>query len=171
MIKKFGALTLAGALATALLVQPWEGRSHEAYRDVGGVLTVCDGITGPDVIIGKTYTDAECDALLVKHVQAHERQVSLALKRPVPELTKAAFISFHYNVGDTQFKRSTLLKLANAGDLRGACEQLSKWVFVKGQFVKGLQNRRLSERTLCLKGLNPSYEPTWAELLAGRVTI
>lgn len=171
MIKKFGKLGLAGALAASLLIQPWEGRRHVPYEDVGGIITVCDGITGPDVIIGKTYTDAECDALLVKHVLIHEMQVNLSLKRRVPELTKAAFISFHYNVGDTQFKRSTLLKLANAGDLRGACEQLSKWVFVKGQFVKGLQNRRLSERTLCLKGLNPSYEPTWAELLAGKVSI
>jgi lysozyme len=30
------------------------------------VLTVCDGHTGPDIIAGKRYSDAECDAMLAK---------------------------------------------------------------------------------------------------------
>lgn len=40
-----------GAIAiTAVLIPNLEGNSYTPYRDVGGVLTVCNGITGPDVV-------------------------------------------------------------------------------------------------------------------------
>ena len=35
---------------TAVLIPNLEGNSYTPYRDVGGVLTVCNGITGPDVV-------------------------------------------------------------------------------------------------------------------------
>ena len=52
------------------------------------------------------------------------------------------------------------VRLVRAGDLKDACAQLSRWVFVKGKVVKGLVNRRvnglpglISERALCLQGV------------------
>lgn len=164
---KRGALGLgaSGSLAVFALIGPWEGREYVPYQDVGGVWTVCDGITGPDVVLGKTYTDAECDHLLAKHVRKFEIGVNRALRVDVPVETKAAFVSFAYNVGLGAFNRSTLLRKANAGDLREACEELSRWVFVQGQRVRGLENRRvrgdktrISERTMCLIGLDKEYK-------------
>jgi lysozyme len=167
--KAFLGMSAAAALAMGILIKPWEGRIYIAEPDIGGVLTVCDGITGPDVIPGKVYTDPECDHLLAKHVVIHERDMNRSLKRDLPLPTKSAFLSFHYNVGPEAFRRSTLLKLANLGDVRGACGELSRWVFVKGVFVRGLQNRRFSERSLCLKGLDPDYKPPLIETAAGWV--
>lgn len=53
-----------------------EGRKYQAYKDVAGVWTVCDGHTGNDIIRGKTYTDKECDRLLWKDLQAYGRTPS-----------------------------------------------------------------------------------------------
>lgn len=150
--------TIAGASAAAILalgiIQPWEGRRLVPYKDIGGIWTVCDGITGPDVIVGKTYTHAECDALGLKHLYIAEKAVDKAIAPAVvPDLTKAAFISFTYNVGASAFEKSTLVKMVKAGDLVGACNQLSRWVYVKKTRIKGLVNRRLSEQAACLEGL------------------
>lgn len=157
-VKPVLGLSLAATISMSILIMPWEGRRYRAYQDVGGVWTVCDGHTGPDIVIGKVYTDPECDRLTAADTKKAEQSVDRGLKVRVPDLTKAAFISFEYNTGG--FNGSTLQRLANAGDLRGACAQLSRWVFVKGVVIRGLQNRRylgdetrISERELCLRGL------------------
>lgn len=168
-------LTAAGAMALSMLIQPWEQRIHTTYIDtVGGnrIPTVCAGVTGPDVIVGKTYTDQECDALEAKHVKIADVAVSKAVTYPVHDYTKASFISFTYNVGVGAFLRSTLLKKANAGDVIGACNELNKWVFVKKQRIAGLENRRvkgsatrISERTLCMIGVDPKYKTPLFEIV------
>lgn len=157
--KKTGLGLSAAAIIAVSFIQPWEGRRYEPYLDVGGVLTVCDGHTGPDIVAGKIYTDVECDFLTAKDVNTAEVGVNKYLKAPVSDKTKAAFISFAYNAGVPAFGSSTLLRLANAGDVEGACNQLSRWVFVKGVRIKGLVNRRMSERALCLDGLQKN--PWW----------
>jgi lysozyme len=143
----------AALVAAAALVMPLEGRRHTPYLDTGGILTVCDGHTGPDIDPGRTYTDPECDALLRQDLAVAEKAVDRAIRTPLPIKTKAAIISFTYNVGGENLRKSTLARLANAGDLQGACRQMSRWVYVKGLHVKGLANRRKSERALCLEGL------------------
>lgn len=147
-----GGLSTAGLLAVTLLIAPWEGVRHEPYYDIGGVLTVCYGHTGSDIIEGKRYTEAECLGLLESDTVKFERAVNRCIKNPLPDYTKAAFVSFAFNVGETAMCKSTLAKLANQGDLTGACNQLSRWRFVKGKEIRGLLNRRLSEREACLKG-------------------
>ncbi|HGM8337746.1 TPA: glycoside hydrolase family protein [Pseudomonas aeruginosa] len=56
-------------------------------------------------------------------------------------------------MGETQFSRSTLLRKLNAGDVKGACAELSRWVYAGGKVYKGLVNRRKAERELCEQGL------------------
>lgn len=172
-----GSTVTALGIALALLIQPWESRRYVPYYDSGNVLTVCDGITGKDVIKNKVYTDAECDALGAKHAKAHADSVKrLVTYKPLPIYVEAAFISFHYNVGEGNFRKSTLLKLANKGDLMGACNQLSKWVFVNGVKIRGLENRRflgdaerVSERTVCMIGLDDKYRTPLFEKLIMKV--
>lgn len=157
--KKTVGTTTALAVAITLLIQPWEGRVYKPYKDSGGVWTVCDGHTGSDIIIDKIYTDPECDALTAKDAKIAEAVVDRNVKYPITLYTKAALISFVYNIGGSQFATSTLLKILNAGDVVGACNQLSRWVFVNQKAIQGLRNRRylgdvnrMSERELCLKG-------------------
>ncbi|EJL90233.1 lysozyme [Pantoea sp. GM01] len=127
-----------------------EGRVYEPYKDVAGVLTVCDGHTGADIVKGKKYTDRECDRLMWNDLQPVKKAVDSMVKVPLGEYPRAAIYSFTYNVGTSTFSKSTLLKKLNAGDQVGACEELRRWVYAGGMKWKGLMNRRDMERSLCL---------------------
>lgn len=127
-----------------------EGRKYEAYKDVAGVWTVCDGHTGRDIVLGKKYTDRECDQLLWKDLQPAKKAVDSLVKVPLNEYQRAALYSFVFNVGSDAFAKSTLLRKLNRGDQEGACEEMRRWVYAGGMRWKGLQNRREMERSLCL---------------------
>nr|WP_314424813.1 lysozyme [uncultured Erwinia sp.] len=142
------------AIATAMLSGPdgLEGRKYVAYRDIVGVITVCDGHTGADILWGKTYSDAECDNFTRSDLQHIARQVDPHIKVPTTEMQRAAVYSFAYNVGASATINSTLLKRLNARDYAGACDQLRRWTYAGGKKWKGLVTRREIEREVCLWG-------------------
>ncbi|MBG5978582.1 lysozyme [Proteus mirabilis] len=148
--QKVTAVASAGAVSIALTVIGYfEGVRYEPYRDVAGILTVCYGHTGNDIIQGKTYTQQECDELLQKDFIRTQQQVDILVKVPVDDKTKAALYSFAFNVGTTAFGRSTLLNKLNAGDQNGACEEMKRWVYAGGKVWRGLVSRREAESALC----------------------
>jgi lysozyme len=160
-----GAAGLALLAAATAYTGSWEGTKFKPYYDVGHVLTVCRGHTGPDIIPNKVYTPAECDAITAKDIVAHEQRLLVCApvlgdEKRVPGPTYVAINDWAFNVGTGAACKSTLIAKVKAGDLKGACLQLSKWVFVKGEVVKGLLNRRVtgtpgreSEQAMCLRGL------------------
>lgn len=142
------------AIATVMITGPsgndgLEGVRHDPYQDVVGVWTVCYGHTGRDIMLGKTYTETECRALLNKDLTTVAQQINPYIKVPIPETTRGALYSFVYNVGAGNFKTSTLLRTINQGDVKGACEQLKRWVYAGGKKWKGLMNRRDVEYQVC----------------------
>lgn len=145
---------VGGAFAVAVMafVQPWEGRKLVAYRDVVGKLTICDGDT-KDVRAGQKATNAKCDERLVKQLIEHEDGMNKCLHVAVPDKVRLAFLDFTYNEGVGAFCRSTLARLANAGDLRGACYQLRNWTTAGGEEYDGLVRRRDAELKRCLEGV------------------
>ncbi|MCS6715935.1 lysozyme [Proteus terrae] len=147
---KFNVLSSTSAITIALsLISYFEGIKYKSYYDVTGVLTVCYGHTGNDIIQNRIYTQQECDALLQKDFIKIQRQVDALIKVSLDNHTKASLYSFAYNVGITAFARSTLLKKLNAGDQHDACEEMKRWVYAGGNVWKGLINRREMEYTLC----------------------
>jgi lysozyme len=62
---------------------------------------------------------------------------------------KVAFVDTAYNIGVAAFCNSSMARLTNYGDMPGACAALSKWVYVNGQVVNGLVNRRRVARAFC----------------------
>lgn len=146
-----GALT--GVLGmTGALVSWFEGRSLVAYLDPVGIPTICEGVT-LGVKLGDQATPAQCDQLLQRELRIALTAVDRQVRVPLPDTRRAALGSFVYNVGERQFSSSTLLRLLNSGDVRGACAQLSRWVYAGGKQLAGLVNRRASERELCEVGL------------------
>lgn len=142
--------SVAGAVSIAgVLIQDREGVKYKAYLDPVGIPTVCAGVTGSDVVMGKTYTKQECDALLYKHMQPAIKAVNESVKVSLNDYQKAALYSFTYNVGVSAFKSSTLLKNLNAKDTKGACDELRRWTYAGGKQWKGLIERREVERELC----------------------
>lgn len=126
-----------------------EGREYDPYKDVVGIITVCDGHTGNDIIINKRYSDAECDALTKSDLERIAKQVNPSIKVKTTETQLAAIYSFSYNVGANAFIKSTMLKKLNAGDYAGACDELKRWVYAGGKKWKGLMNRRDVEYEVC----------------------
>lgn len=142
------AIASVGLLA---LLTADEGTRYTPYRDIGGVWTVCQGHTGPDVIPGTTYTKKDCDELLVKNATKYGMAVLRCTTVPLNQNQYDAFTRFTFNVGERAFCKSTLLKKLNASDYDGACRELLRWVYVGGKRVPGLVNRRRSEYELCIK--------------------
>ena len=146
------------AAVVVVAVGGFEGLRREAYRDPVGIPTICFGETR-DVRMGMVKTREECDALLYQSLIVHEHDMGRCLDDPesIPDLTWGAFVSFTYNVGAAAFCNSTLARKANAGDLKGACNQLPRWTrgTIAGRKVRlpGLVKRREAERQMCLDGL------------------
>ncbi|MGL9721539.1 lysozyme [Symbiopectobacterium sp.] len=150
---KMAGAAAGGAIVMAAVLLQWhEGVKYTPYRDSGGVLTVCAGHTGKDVIAHKRYTPAECQALLDSDLKAAMSVVDANVTVPLTESQKAALASFVYNVGSSAFERSTLLKKLNTGDRAGACNEMRRWKYVDGKVSRGLVNRRAVECELCLQG-------------------
>lgn len=151
-----GLLAVVGAVAATLLLAftpVQEGRVLKTYRDIGGVLTYCDGAT-ENAQAGKTYTPAECDAQLDRDLERHAAGIAKCV--PMDRLTdgqKVAFVDAAFNIGVPAFCGSSMARRANAGDMAGACDALLMWNRAGGREVAGLTRRRQRERELCLRGL------------------
>ncbi|WP_391595587.1 lysozyme [Yersinia mollaretii] len=154
LMTKIAGVVAGGAMAIAIALvggsEGLEGREYTPYRDVVGVLTVCDGHTGKDIIPGKRYSDAECDALLHQDLLPVFAAIDRIVNVPISDFRKAALASFGYNVGITAMTNSTMVKKLNRGDTSGACDELRRWIKADGKVWKGLINRREVERELCL---------------------
>ncbi|SQJ21908.1 Phage-related lysozyme (muraminidase) [Serratia rubidaea] len=151
--KKLAAAASGGAVAiAAVLIPDLEGIRYEPYYDVAGVLTVCYGHTGADIVLGKKYTEAECKAMLDKDLVPFARSVERSVKVPVSQYQRAALISFSYNIGTHAFENSSLLRKLNAGDYSGACDGLRQWIYANGKSWRGLMNRREIEHAVCSWG-------------------
>lgn len=156
---KLGVSLAAGAISIATaVVSFYEGYEPTAYRDPVGIPTICYGHT-ETARLGQTLSQAECTALLRQDLGEAFAVVDRRAKVELPEPTRAALASFVYNVGAGNFARSTLLRKLNQGDLRGACHELSRWVYAGGKRLNGLVSRRATEKEICLADLAQETTP------------
>ena len=144
-----GGVAIAGAGLMAFLLL-WEGNEYEVYNDIVGIPTVCMGITGKDVVSGKTYSPEECEKLNREAVLTHGEEFLKCVNVPLAQHQYDAFASWTFNVGARAACRSTLVKKLNAGDYQGACFELLKWNKAGGREIQGLTNRRKAEYKMCM---------------------
>ena len=140
---------LALSVTTFISLAAWESFSAKPYKDIGGVWTDGFGNT-VNVVPTKSVSVPQALKQLGDNVSVSEKAVKSCITRPMTQGQYDAFVKFTFNVGGGAFCKSTLVKKFNAGDSVGACNELSRWVYVKGQRVQGLANRREAERQLCL---------------------
>lgn len=147
--QKLAAKIGAGAVALAVpLVVTFEGYVPWVHRDPIGRLAACYGHDDQTMTPGKRFTAAECQAMLDEDLLKHTEAID-CIKRPLTDGQKAAFLSFAFNVGNSAFCGSTLVRKANAGDMAGACAELSRWTLAGGKELPGLVRRRAAERAMC----------------------
>lgn len=139
-----------------------EGYESTAYQDSVGVWTIGYGtirINARPVRRGDTCTKKQAEEWLLDEI--NHLCVPWVRKLVTVPLTQEMFdtlCSFIYNLGWPAFSRSTLLKMLNAGNYRGAADQLLRWNKgkVDGKYVEidGLTNRRKRERENFIVGIS-----------------
>lgn len=125
----------------------------------GQPLTVCAGLTGPQVVAGRYYTPSDCYRLERARYMGYEKfaRADLPNYDALTDLQKATVLDFLHNKGAGAFATSTMRKKLLAGDIVGACRENPKWN--KGTVggvltvLPGLQGRGDSNAELCEKGL------------------
>lgn len=152
----------AVVLAADSLVKPWEGRELRAYRDIVGVLTICDGDT-ENVRPGMVETPAGCDKRLQKRLNRDfypGMQACILGFETKPVSWQAMMISLSYNVGTAAACGSTAARFGRAGEYFNSCITATRFNKAGGRLVVGLVNRRemgdrtrLGEAELCISGL------------------
>ena len=128
------------------IIKPFESCKLTAYKCPADVWTIGWGSTGPDVHAGLVWTQEQADNRLMLDVVRFERGVQSLVKVKLSDGQLGALISFAYNVGLQALHDSTLLKLLNAGDYKGASEQFLRWNKANGKVLNGLTRRRQIEK-------------------------
>lgn len=140
------SLTAAGLISIAT----WEGFKDEAYIPVpGDVPTIGFGST-EGVRLGDTISVSDALNRLEKDVRVAEDAVRSCVTVPLTQGEMDAYTSLAFNIGGRAFCDSTLVKKLNAGDYRGACEEIKRWHFAGGKSLKGLVDRRAAEYRRCI---------------------
>lgn len=170
LIAAFLAVGLSSSAAFVAydLALPSEGISLPVYIDPVGLPTVCVGRMDKSLKLGRTFSVEECMKMFAEDWKTHQDQLNRVVKVPYQsEWQKEALTDFTFNLGIGSVKSSTLLRKLNAGDHRGACNQLSRWVKgrVKGKLItlKGLVTRRDNTMPYCLGELSYDKQKAYEE--------
>jgi lysozyme len=126
-------------------IKDYEGVRYKAYLDTGGVWTIGVGHTGPDVYEGLTADENQVNQWLTDDLLEAEEGVERWVTVPLTQGQFDALVSFVFNLGEGQFRKSTLLRKLNAGDYDGARDQLHRWIYDNGRKLPGLVKRRIGE--------------------------
>jgi len=95
-------------------------------------------------------TLSEAEEFLLEDLEWVEAVIDKYVTVPLSANQYDALASFIYNLGEGNFKSSTLLKKLNAGDYQGAADQLLRWNKQGTKVLTGLTTRRTAERKLFL---------------------
>jgi lysozyme len=156
-------LTTAGAR----LIQHFEGCLHphngkfRAYECPAGVLTIGWGSThhgGHHIHKDTVWSQAQCDSAFMKDMEEFEKAVRRQVKVALTPWQFDALVSFTYNCGEGNLKKSTLLKKVNQLDFTGAAQEFQKWNKAKGKVFPGLTRCRASEALLFENTPDENYD-------------
>jgi lysozyme len=145
-------------------IKKHEGWRSKAYKDPVGVWTIGYGHTSragaPKVKAGMQITQEYGEEILKNDIKTFENIIKSLVFVPLNPNQYSALVSFTYNVGGGNLKRSTLLRLLNEGKYQGAADQFPRWNRAGKKVLKGLTRRRAEERSLFLK----PYVEEWKEI-------
>lgn len=129
------------------MIRQLEGLRLTAYKCPAGVWTVGYGHTS-GVVPGMVITKEQAEAFLRQDIATVENIVNAEC----PGLRQCQFdalVSFVFNVGGGNFRKSTLLKKIKVNtDDNSIMNEFLRWVYTNGVVLTGLQKRRLVEMRL-----------------------
>lgn len=137
------------------LIKAFEGLRLKPYKDAVGIPTIGYGNTyyedGRKVSLSDpAVTEERATELLKMVVKRYEDAINRYVQVPITQNQFDALVSFAYNVGNENVRKSTLMKLLNRKQYTEAADQLLRWNKAGGKTLKGLTRRRQAERVLFL---------------------
>ena len=142
-----GWLQMRTSEAGVNLIKSFEGCRTVAYQDVVGVWTIGYGHT-IDVKEGMTITQHQCDVMLEVDIETYENYVNENVVVTLTQNQFDALVSWVYNLGPTNLRKSTMLKVLNAGKYEEVPYQMKRWNKAGGKVLRGLVIRREAEAEL-----------------------
>lgn len=135
----------------AQFIASFEGFRADAYWDPWGqVWTIGYGHTA-GVRPGEKVTTTQALKLLEQDAASAATAIRDLVHVRLNQNQFDALVSFVFNLGAGALAESTLLKLLNRGNYRGAARQFHLWDHAGGQVLPGLLRRREAEAHLFLK--------------------
>jgi lysozyme len=138
------------------IIKEFEGFRSRPYRDKVGIPTIGYGFThytGGRVVMmdDPEITEHQATLLLEDEInRIYAKYVNAYVQVPLTQNQFDALVSFTYNEGAGNLRRSTLLRRINNNDYAGAADEFLKWDRAGGHILKGLDDRRYAERALFL---------------------
>ena len=139
---------MAIAKSTLDFITKEEGARNKAYKDSKGLWTIGVGHlikADEQHLINTTRTDAQVEDLLKRDLKWCSEAVETSVKVPLQQHQFDALYSLCFNIGGTNFAKSTVVKKINENDLQGAADAILMW-----NKPDVLVNRRKRERALFL---------------------
>lgn len=149
--KAVAGLTLSAAAFVGLVVS--EGWTDTAIIPVKGDVPTIGFGTTDGVKMGDKTDPVQGIKLALRDITKFEGAIKQCVKVSLSQNEYDVWVNFTYNIGASAFCNSTAVRLLNEGKYREACDQMLRWVYVKGNKVQGLVNRRQKEHAQCISEL------------------
>jgi GH24 family phage-related lysozyme (muramidase) len=154
--------------AGANLIKEFEAFRARMYNDPVGHCTIgygtllhlgnCDGRASEQPYTNGV-TEGQATDLLMEHANEVQAVINSSVSVPLNQNQNDALVSFAYNVGSTNFTKSTLLRVLNEGNHAAVPGELRKWTKARqnGQLIElpGLVKRRDAEAKLFERPVQP----------------
>jgi lysozyme len=139
---------MAIAKSTLDFITKEEGSRNKAYKDSKGLWTIGVGHlikADEQHLLTATLTDDQVEELLRSDLRWCSEAVESSVKVPLTQGQFDALYSLCFNIGETAFKKSTVVRKINEKDLKGAADAILMW-----NKPAVLEKRRRRERELFL---------------------
>ena len=131
------------------LIKKFEGCELKAYRCAAGVPTIGYGSTH-GVTMDMEISQERAEMLLMEDIAEYEQAVNELVELPLKQHEFDALVAWTFNLGPTNLKNSTLLKVLNSThkDWNDVPAQIKRWNKAGGKVLQGLIRRREAEALL-----------------------
>ena len=129
------------------LIKKFEGCKLEAYLCPAGYWTIGFGNV-KNAKEGKTISQNEADFYLTKDLEEFESYVNSMVKVPLEQNQFDALVAWTFNLGGSNLRSSTMLKVLNNGEYDKVPSEMKRWNKAGGKTLQGLIRRREAESLL-----------------------
>ena len=134
------------------LIKDSEGCKLKSYKCPAGIWTIGYGQT-KGIKEGMVWTQQQADEDIIKTaLQAFNEAIKASPILATANMEKqAAIADFVYNLGITNYNKSTLKLMVDKGNWVSASTEIKKWNKSNGTILNGLVKRRQLEADLLIK--------------------